>query len=93
MVFAFFVLDLFHHESKGIFALLDDECKLLKPTNINFALNLKNKWEKDPVSIMWNASGQISANIFTIRHFSSDVRYSTVGIIQVIRFRLHSLSN
>lgn len=76
--FLLVILDLFHHKSRGIFSLLNDECKFQNPSMQNFASNLKSLWEKDKTSITWNFNGQNVKTTFSIRHFSSDVRYSTV---------------
>lgn len=72
------ILDLFHHKSRGIFSILNDECKLQNPSMQNFGSNLKNSWEKAETSITWNFRGQHSETTFLIRHFASEVRYSTV---------------
>lgn len=73
-----FLLDLFHHKPRGIFSILNDECKFQKPSMQNFAGNLKNAWENNKFSITWNLHGKKDNTIFLIHHFSSDVRYSTV---------------
>lgn len=73
-----FFSDLFHNKTKGIFTLLTDECRLQKPSVGNFSRNLM-EWEKDlNAPISWNIRGRKSESIFLIRHFTSDVTYSTV---------------
>lgn len=71
----FQILDLFH---RGIFSVLNDECKFQHPSMQNFVSNLKSACQKNETAITWNFSGPKSENTFLIRHFSSDVRYSTV---------------
>lgn len=70
----------------GIFALLDDECKVPEPNVENFTYKLRTIWNEDmnvknPKScvIDWHVDwSRTSKNSFIIRHFSGDVKYSTM---------------
>lgn len=71
--------DLFDHKSIGIFSLLNDECKLRKPSVENFGSNLKNSWGTQKMSpIKWINPRKKSEDTFLISHFTSDVQYATV---------------
>lgn len=85
LYFFFQILDLFDHKSRGLFSILNDECKFKSPSTQNFASNLKNAWEKPGTLITWNFCGQKSETTFVIRHFSSDVRYSTVILYNILQ--------
>lgn len=76
--YVIFLSDLFHHKSRGIFSILNDECKFQKPSMENLASNLRNAWDKHESLITWNFCSKKENINFLIRHFSSDVRYSTV---------------
>lgn len=70
------ILDVFHDKTKGIFPLLNDECTLKTPSTIFFSNSLKNGWSsfRKPSPISW----ETKENVFSIRHFTNDVKYSTV---------------
>lgn len=64
----------------GLFTLLNDQCTIQNPSIEDFTNNLKKAWQKDKTGpISWKSNGRMSKeNIFIIRHFTSDVIYSTV---------------
>lgn len=84
-----FYLDLFDHKSRGIFSLLNDECKIAQPNVQNFTTNLRSIYENqksdtiDPnlKAIHWLHSPE---NAFVIRHFAGNVRYTTVKPFLII---------
>lgn len=72
-----YILDVFHHKSKGIFTLLNDECTLKRPSIENFANRLKNAWKRDESTpVLWDQKSR--ENMFLIRHFTNNVTYSMV---------------
>lgn len=79
----FFFLELFDHKLKGIFPILNDECKVREPNVENFTLKLRSSPHNPKLdeansslrAINWPRN---SKNAFIIRHFAGNVLYSTV---------------
>lgn len=65
-----FVADVFDNKSKGLFAFLDQENNLKKPSEENFTDNFLSAW---------TSSRTKKRNEFIIHHFSGVVTYSTVS--------------
>lgn len=63
---------------KGIFNLLDDECKMPKSSSMYFTDNVIKNWKGNKhVAIRKTGSAG-----FIIRHFAQDVVYNTVSFYQ-----------
>lgn len=61
----------------GLFSLLQDECKLPKPSNSNYFRNIQTDFNKNQAF----ATAGPNTSCFTIKYFAKDVVYSTVSKI------------
>lgn len=77
-----FNIGMFDNTTKGIFALLNDECTLPKSSSEKFTYNVCKTWIGHKSFSAPNCSArnrsQQATESFKIRHFSGDVLYSTV---------------
>lgn len=88
-------LDFFEHKTKGLFCLLEDECKLPKPSNERFLETVLNVCKEHQAFVLPKRSFQKSTSKtpstvyeFVIRHFSRDVTYSAVSKSNLLFFHL-----
>lgn len=73
--FLFARLDIFDNQPKGIFSLLDDECKLSSSDVPSFTAKVKKYWNDHPKF----ENSMLVPYGFTIQHFAKKVSYSTVS--------------
>lgn len=72
---------MFDDTSKGIFALLNDECSLPKSSSERFTHNVCKTWighKSFSANCIAQNRSHKSTDSFKISHFSGDVLYSTV---------------
>lgn len=67
------ITDLYHGYN-GLFALLSDECNLVKPQAENYIRNIYKWHEKDVKS----STQMKDKGCFTVKHFARNVCYSAV---------------
>lgn len=80
-----FFLDIFEHNSKGIFKLLDDACKI----QLDFVVHFLSCWTNSIVRKP--KPKEVQSTGFTIRHFAGDVVYQTVS--EIIFFVFKTIGN
>lgn len=68
------VLDLFDHEQRGIFTLLEDECKRRIPSTMNLMQILNTTCCQNAMF----TSSKTEATDFLVRHTTKNVVYSSV---------------
>lgn len=75
------IIDLFDTKNKGIFALLDEEAKAVKPSNTHFTASLLDAWRGNPrISLPRGTKmhRELSENEgFVVKHFAGPVCYYT----------------
>lgn len=74
------ILDVFEHKHMGLFALLNDNCKI-STESINFVRILCKSWTNGSIVINPTSKDMVGRKIdscFIIRHFANDVLYDAV---------------
>lgn len=70
-------IELFEHRTRGIIAILDDECKVEDASAQSFVAKLSKEWNHSPhLSVPKLMSNKPS---FTVNHYAESVTYSTHG--------------
>lgn len=77
-----FITEAFEHKSNGLLAMLTDECKLPRPSTVNFVRNIHSRSDKSVITVRASNLKIPADTGFTIRHFTREVCYNAEDFVK-----------